>query len=109
MRQGYRILFALSDGDPKVLAAMVEAAASGDNGVLQIGFLSLSSSEATNARVRGIVSRSRPSGITASIFHFLPAMILSAAALGDEALPLRALMNDADRFGKIFGRRVACP
>lgn len=101
-RVGFRILFSLSDDDPRVLRALVDAAASGDSGMLQIGFVTTTDSESANMRVRDCIARSRALGVTASLFHLLPALILAAAHLGESHLPLPGLLARHQGLQKIF-------
>lgn len=101
-RAGYCILRALSDGDPSVLRALTEAACSGDNGILQLGFLTIANSEKTNVLVSECVARARRANLTVSLFHLLPAMILAAAILGDESAPLAKLIAHLQTSRKQF-------
>ncbi|GAB3380059.1 hypothetical protein [Lysobacter fragariae] len=72
----------ICDGDPRVLQAICRTAFAGDNGLLQVGFVDLGDDAEVNERVRGAFVRARRAGLTLSVFHLLPAMLLAAAELG---------------------------
>jgi hypothetical protein len=92
---GFRMLSVISGGDPLVLRSLVDAALSGDGGINQIGFTTFTDNPETNRHIEAALARTIVLGITPSIFHLLPAAVLSAVALG---------VADETRLGRIAQR-----
>jgi hypothetical protein len=106
-KAGFRPLALLSSGDPQVLRSLVVAAASGSSGIRPIGFATMSSSAEANEQVAEAVCRARSAGMTATLFHFIPAMILLAADRAQEDTPLNRVRMRAEEAQALF--RQASP
>lgn len=102
-RAAFEPLRVVFDGDPVALRAVARSAFTGDNGLLQIGFVDLSDDPAVSDAVRACVARARRAGVTVSVLLLLPAMVLTAAALSTADDPVRraaaALAPTYARFG----------
>ena len=101
-KAGYRPLALLSEGDPAVLESLVHATASGASGIRPIGFATMSSSSEANDHVAAAICRARAAGMTASLFHMLPAMVLFAARQAPEGSALFRLGQRAGEKSALF-------
>ncbi|WP_207791142.1 hypothetical protein [Allosphingosinicella flava] len=101
-KAGYRPLALLSEGDPAILKSLVLATASGASGIRPIGFATMSSSAEANEHVAAAVCRARAAGLTASLFHLLPAMVLLAAHQAPKDSALYRLRRKAEEKRALF-------
>jgi hypothetical protein len=82
-RVNFKLVDLIVHGDPDNAHAMIEAASSGENGLLQCGFLRFTGKPDVDRRVTDIIGRCRAAGVTAS--HLQVLLICTAATLAAHA------------------------